>query len=195
MGCHDLLQGIFPTQGSNPRRSYLLCWQAGSLPLASPGKCCLLTEAQSHGVPPPSHSYPQGDLLIGPLRLYGLPPASSFEACFLPLPTRCHPAPAQAVPHCSATAGFLICLSCSHLSFFYPCLPAGCSWYLGQDSYSCSRTLAQAGECPASPELQPCPLSPGSKHRSWRRVGLHICTHLQDDLCRAQFPSSLLSFL
>ena len=29
-GCHGLLQGIFPTQGSNPR---LLHWQAGSLPL------------------------------------------------------------------------------------------------------------------------------------------------------------------
>ena len=38
MGCHALLQGIFPTQGSNPRLSYLLYWQVGSLPLAPPGK-------------------------------------------------------------------------------------------------------------------------------------------------------------
>ena len=30
MGCHSLLQGIFPTQGSNP---HLLHWQADSLPL------------------------------------------------------------------------------------------------------------------------------------------------------------------
>ena len=30
MGCHCLLQGIFPTQGSNP---YLLHWRADSLPL------------------------------------------------------------------------------------------------------------------------------------------------------------------
>ena len=30
VGCHFLLQGIFPTQGSNPR---LLHWQADSLPL------------------------------------------------------------------------------------------------------------------------------------------------------------------
>ena len=37
-GCHALLQGIFPTQGSNPCLLYLLHWQAGSLPLASPGK-------------------------------------------------------------------------------------------------------------------------------------------------------------
>ena len=31
MGCHFLLQGIFPTQGLNP---CLLCWQAYSLPLS-----------------------------------------------------------------------------------------------------------------------------------------------------------------
>ena len=33
-GCHFLLQGIFPTQGSN---SHLLYWQAGSLPLSHLG--------------------------------------------------------------------------------------------------------------------------------------------------------------
>ena len=38
LGCHFLLQGIFPTQGSNPRLLCLLCWQAGSLPLPPPGK-------------------------------------------------------------------------------------------------------------------------------------------------------------
>ena len=32
------LLGIFPTQGSNPCLSCLLHWQAGSLPLAQPGK-------------------------------------------------------------------------------------------------------------------------------------------------------------
>ena len=36
VGSHALLQGIFPTQGSNS--SLLLHWQAGSLPLAPPGK-------------------------------------------------------------------------------------------------------------------------------------------------------------
>ena len=39
VGCHALLQGIFPTQGLNP--PHLLCllhWQASSLPLAPPGK-------------------------------------------------------------------------------------------------------------------------------------------------------------
>ena len=38
VGCHALLQGIFPTQGSNPHLLSLLYWQVGSLPVASPGK-------------------------------------------------------------------------------------------------------------------------------------------------------------
>ena len=33
VGCHFLFQGIFQTQGLNLSLSYLLCWQAGSLPL------------------------------------------------------------------------------------------------------------------------------------------------------------------
>ena len=37
VGCHALLQGIFPTQGSN-QHLCLLHWQAGSLPLVPPGK-------------------------------------------------------------------------------------------------------------------------------------------------------------
>ena len=37
-GCHALLQGIFPTQGLNPRLLCLLHWQEGSLPLVPPGK-------------------------------------------------------------------------------------------------------------------------------------------------------------
>ena len=39
VGCHALFQEIFPTQGSNLCLLCLLCWrQAGSLPLAPPGK-------------------------------------------------------------------------------------------------------------------------------------------------------------
>ena len=38
VGCHFLLQGIFPTQGSNPSFLCLLHWQADSLPLAPPRK-------------------------------------------------------------------------------------------------------------------------------------------------------------
>ena len=38
VGCHALLEGIFPTQGFNLNLLSLLLWQAGSLPLAPPGK-------------------------------------------------------------------------------------------------------------------------------------------------------------
>ena len=38
MGCYALLQGIFPTQGSNLHLLCLLHQQEGSLPLALPGK-------------------------------------------------------------------------------------------------------------------------------------------------------------
>ena len=38
MGSHFLLQGIFPTQGSNSPLLSLLHWQASSLPLAPPRK-------------------------------------------------------------------------------------------------------------------------------------------------------------
>ena len=38
VGCHALLQGIVPTQGSNLHLLRLAHWQAGSLPLALPGK-------------------------------------------------------------------------------------------------------------------------------------------------------------
>ena len=37
VGCYSLLQGIFPTQGSNLGLLCLLYWQEGSLPLASSG--------------------------------------------------------------------------------------------------------------------------------------------------------------
>ena len=38
VGCHFLLQGIFPIQGLNLCLLCLLHWQTGSLPLAPPGK-------------------------------------------------------------------------------------------------------------------------------------------------------------
>ena len=42
VGCHSLLQGIFLIQGLTPRLLCLLRWQADSLPLAPPGKQCIL---------------------------------------------------------------------------------------------------------------------------------------------------------
>ena len=38
VGCHFILQGIFPAQGSKPHLLHLLCWQVDSLPLVPPGK-------------------------------------------------------------------------------------------------------------------------------------------------------------
>ena len=52
VGSLFLLQGIFPTQGSNLRLLCLLHWQAGSLPLAPLGKLYLvsLEVSESHSV-------------------------------------------------------------------------------------------------------------------------------------------------
>ena len=44
VGCHFLLQEIFPTQGSKLGLLCLLHWQAGSLPLAPPGKWLSLND-------------------------------------------------------------------------------------------------------------------------------------------------------
>ena len=38
VGCHALLQGLFPTQGLNLCLVCLLHWQADSIPLEPPGK-------------------------------------------------------------------------------------------------------------------------------------------------------------
>ena len=38
MGCHALLQRMFPTQEANPHLLCLLNWQTGFLPLVQPGK-------------------------------------------------------------------------------------------------------------------------------------------------------------
>ena len=47
VGCCAFLQGIFPTQGSTLCLSYLLHWQAGSLPLAPPGEQAVLLKIRS----------------------------------------------------------------------------------------------------------------------------------------------------
>ena len=58
--CWALFQGIFPIQGSNPHLLSLLHWQAGSLPLAPPGKpsvLCFLTP----NIFQPTHSWCYGE--------------------------------------------------------------------------------------------------------------------------------------
>ena len=55
MGCHFLLQGIFPTQRLYPGLSHLLHWQAGSLPLSHLGRLRKLlwtcAKIQLQGIP------------------------------------------------------------------------------------------------------------------------------------------------
>ena len=51
LGCHVLLQGIFPTQGSNPRLLHLLHWQVGSLPLGKPTKSLNTNKSASTDFP------------------------------------------------------------------------------------------------------------------------------------------------
>ena len=46
VGCHFPLQGIFPTQGSNP---CLLYWQADSLPLSHQGSRIVFPGSEIHG--------------------------------------------------------------------------------------------------------------------------------------------------
>src|SRR5574340_839742 len=54
VGCHALLQGIFPTQGSNLCLLHLQHWEAGSLPVAPPGKSTKLDDVTLNH--PKSHS-------------------------------------------------------------------------------------------------------------------------------------------
>ena len=44
VGCHFLLQGIFPTQGSNLCLLCLLHWQVGPLPLSHQGSPCITSQ-------------------------------------------------------------------------------------------------------------------------------------------------------
>ena len=68
VGCHALLWGIFPAQGSNPSLLCLLHWQVGSLLLGQLGKpsmhaCLVLTlyffawSRAGYGCPTHSHSF------------------------------------------------------------------------------------------------------------------------------------------
>ena len=50
MSCHAILQGIFPTQGSNACILCFLHWQAGSLPLVPPRKSHLLQIYPENGI-------------------------------------------------------------------------------------------------------------------------------------------------
>ena len=82
VGCHVLLQGIFPTQGSNSSLLRLLHWQTGPVTLASLGKPLYWPLTQTH----PDMLLPLGFLLDVPSRCpHGslLPLLTSVLACHL----------------------------------------------------------------------------------------------------------------
>ena len=68
VGCHALLQGIFPTQGSNPSLLCLLHWQEGSLPLVPPGKPKMLISQSCLTLCDPMDCSPPGSSVHGILQ-------------------------------------------------------------------------------------------------------------------------------
>ena len=79
VGCSCLPQGIFPTQGSNLCLLCLLHWQAGSLPLAPPGKPHGVTRRRTF-LPAFSALRP-GDKAVGVLMNYFI---NCFFFCYVP---------------------------------------------------------------------------------------------------------------
>ena len=88
VGCQAHLQGIFPTQGSNPRVICLLHWQAGSLPLAT---TCLLSD-KLHAYKPlsqtPSAGKPKGTSWHVIVRKWQIPFICSNAFKLSPVPTK-----------------------------------------------------------------------------------------------------------
>ena len=134
MGCYALLQGIFPTQGSNPRLLCLLHWQVGSLPLAPPAKPSLLYNEPNqrhvfiHHLPlrPPSHpahSTPLGHHRTqssAPCAIEQVPTSYLFymlvHICPFSSPNSSHSSPFPFRVHMSV---LYICISISALDHLY----------------------------------------------------------------------------
>ena len=64
--CQALLQAIFPTQGLNPPLLHLTHWQAGSLPLAPPGKPSFIMKVKVKS--------------LSPVRLFATPWTVAYQA-------------------------------------------------------------------------------------------------------------------
>ena len=86
LGCHFLLQGIFPTQGSNPCLLCLLHWQVGSLPLVPPGK----PGSYGRGLPRPHTYTAQGRASIPPGSQYPENSTGHVRLCSSSLIPRTH---------------------------------------------------------------------------------------------------------
>ena len=93
MGCHFLLQGIFPTQGLNLSLLYLLHWQVGSVPLSHLGGRNYTSTAYTQSL---SDGRPQSRRGLGPSlchRLLGMSTSLLHVWCW-PDPPLLLPSPA-----------------------------------------------------------------------------------------------------
>ena len=109
VGCHDLLQGILPTQRSSPLLLHVLHWLGDSLPLAPPGSsvhfsCSVISDSlRHHGL---QHTRPPCPSPI---------PRACSNSC--PLSWWCHPTISSSV------IPFSSCLQSCPASEFFPITP------------------------------------------------------------------------
>jgi len=109
VGCHDLLQGILPTQRSSPLLLHVLHWLGDSLPLAPPGSSVqfsrsVMSDSLKH----------HGLQKTRPLRPSPIPRACP-NSC--PLSWWCHPTISSSV------IPFSSCLQSCPASEFFPISP------------------------------------------------------------------------
>ena len=144
-GSLSLLQGIFPTQASNPRLLCLLHWQAGSLPLTAPGRPVQTrgslrarSQEQRFRRGFSSACWQQRQFLgaVGPS--LGVSSFSSPDS-----PAACRVDVSRSVPHCGPSPCLPVAqpvLSApSHAATLSPCRP--------------SRALSSLTRCPSIPDL------------------------------------------
>ena len=194
VGCHDLLQGIFLTQGSNPSLLHLLHWHIGALLRAPPGKPTT-TQCSKIQITP----YHPGLRPLLSLGIRSLLPNAHWSGVVWPdccLWLRPWPSPC---PPCNSSSrdrkyhGFPVRLPpSSELSlglysgpgsfFFFLYVTDCCSFPPGnilcpcstqppssQPTSRCSVGLAQPGMSPAQPFLPATPPAPRpGRPRGWR---------------------------
>ena len=106
MGCHFLLQGIFPTQGSDTHLLHPLHWQTDSLPLSQHGS---LSHSKSFWDIFCHQSYPHA--------CHHIPSMVSYDCLFSEDPQFC-PLTARVVPHLATICGLSSVQSLSHVQLF-----------------------------------------------------------------------------
>ena len=88
VGCHALLQGIFPTQGLSPCLVYFLHWQVGFLPLVPSGKPKIALQSWAKRIA----TFPNGNPMVQCLSVLSLPYIKRriIKICMVYLFPLCH---------------------------------------------------------------------------------------------------------